>query len=147
MSTVIVTIGGTPTPGDLLMLSYSHPTRGGVSCLKYKVRYPVDEIVTDPATGAKSIKSTADTLESIVDGFMDEFSRGQEWPLPEFQFRKRSGTQFIVTQNNLTDSSFFTGIVFNWAIESADGISLTSAGPSGLPGGLLPTETMELEVL
>jgi hypothetical protein len=132
MSTIIVTIGGAPTPGDLLMLSYSSPTRGGVSCLKYKVRQPVDAIVEDPATGAKSVQTRGDTLESIVDGFIDEFNKGQEWPLPEFQFRKRNATQFVVTQNNLTDSSFFVGIEFKPAIEGA--------------GGAAPTETMELEV-
>jgi|SRR5208282_1088476 len=132
MSTVIVTIKGTATPGDLLMLSYSHPTRGGVSTLLYKVKQPVDSIEVDPATGNKVVKTVGDTVESIVDGLVAEFSRGQQWPLPEFEVTKRNAESLVVKQIN-APGTFFDGIAFKGNVEGA--------------GGADPTETMTLEVL
>ena len=131
MSTVIVTIKGTPTPGDLLMLSYSSPTRGGQSTLMVKVRPPTDTIVED-ASGNKTIQTTKQTIENLVDGFVDEFARGQQWPLPEFEVTKRNAESLVVKQQNAA-GSFFDGIVFKGFVEGA--------------GGAEPTETMELEVL
>jgi hypothetical protein len=132
MSTVIITVKGTPTPGDVLMLSYTHPIRGGASTLQYKVRQPVDFIEADPVTGVKQVKTVSDTITSIVDGFVAEFSRGQQWPLPEFEVTKRNDSSFVVKQQN-APGTFFDGIVFKTIIEGANGAP--------------PTETMEIEVL
>jgi hypothetical protein len=130
MSTVIVTIGGTLTPGDLLMLSYSTP-RGGLSTLKYRVRLSTDSIVTDPATGAKSVHTTGDTIANVVNGFVEEFERGQEWPLSEFEVTKRSDTSFVVKQKNV--ENFFANLTFMGYVQGMNGMA--------------PTETVELEVL
>lgn len=87
MKTLRVKIGGTATPGDILVINYFHrKARGGNSGLVYKVGPPRDEIVTDPKTGAKSVLTHAETPASMAVGLYNEFAKGQQWPPDEFEF-------------------------------------------------------------
>lgn len=111
MKTLIVSVGGTPTPGDLVMLMYTHPSRGGCSALKYKVKQPVDTIETD-AKGAKKVVAKSDTAADVVAGLLNELNCGQAWPLGEFQGASREdATSFIVKCSDLlSDVQFSTEI-------------------------------------
>jgi hypothetical protein len=118
MKTIIATIGGTPTPGDLLVIEYSHPTRGGVSAVKTKVREPVDEIVTDPATGAKSVNTTADTIKAITERLAGEVNGMREWAADEFRAKLRTMDSFIVNCSDAVSDVVFKAYVEGAATET-----------------------------
>jgi len=125
MKTLIVTLGGACTVGDLLIIEYSHP-RGGVSAIKAQVREPKDEIVENPVSGMKSVKTTGDTLATLVQQFLDDISRGQSWPGEEFKGAAREGkpNSFAVKC-----SDYVSDVIFKAYVQGAE------------------TETIEIEVL
>ena len=126
MRTILVTIAGTLTPGDLLMLNYSHKSGGGVSTIKYRVRPPVDEIVTDPATGAKTVQTLPDSIPNAIKGLLDELNRGQSWPNEEFQGSLKDDSTLVI---KCKDDHEHAQNVFTAEVEGAK------------------TETIELQVL
>lgn len=129
MKTLIVTIGGPLTPGDQLFLEYTHPQRGGTSTLKVKVLAPVDEIVDDGG-GTKRVSSTADSIASIIQRFLDQMAQGQAWPPSEFVASGKDSTSFVV---KCRGEHGFADIAFK---VFAEGV-----------GGKPATETIGLQVL
>jgi hypothetical protein len=116
MKTLFVTVGGTMTPGDLLMIRYVHRTLGGVSALKYRVPPPVDSIEQD-AKGNKKVVTKSATPADAVKAFLDELNCGQSWPLNQFQgVARENGTQLMVKCN---DENSFADIVFEVEVEGA----------------------------
>jgi hypothetical protein len=127
MKTLLVALGGTLTVGDLLIIEYSHPVRGGNSAIKATVRPPKDEIVTDPVTGAKSVRTSGETLASLARQFVDDVNAMKSWASDEFRASLRdggNGASFVI---KCTDA--VSDVVFKSYVEGAG------------------TETIEIEVL
>jgi hypothetical protein len=125
MATIIATIGGTPTPGNLLMISFSpppHPRGSGVSTLKYRIPQPVDTIVTDPETGAKTVKSSGNAISDAVEGLYNEFWKGYEWPLSAFDVTKRGDNGLVIKQTDMRDN--LSNLSFRSEVEGTNGRSI-----------------------
>lgn len=120
MKTLLATIGGTLTAGDLMMISYTHPQRGGESTIKFKVPPAVDTIDTDPTTGEKTVKSVAPSLSDVVQGFLDELGRGQAWPSGEFEGVRKDDTSLAIKCSDAVSD-----VEFSAQIEGASSATIT----------------------
>jgi hypothetical protein len=121
MKTLIVTLGGTLTVGDLLVLEYKHPTRGGNSAVKALVREPKDEIITDPVTKAKTVKTTGETIESLVRQLVDDINGMRSW-LADFRavVRDSNPKSLVIRVPDLVEDVIFNGFVEGAATETME---------------------------
>lgn len=125
MKAISVKIGGTATPGDILIIAYSKKTKrgSGVSGLRYVVKSPRDEIVAD-TNGKKSVLTHEETPATIAQGFYDTFYVGHNWPLEEFDFAidpHHPDTVIIKAKENYE----FAGVDYSVEVHGAETETMT----------------------
>jgi len=109
MRTAIFTFGGTATPGDLLMLSYS-AARGGRSTVKV--------VIGAPAGGDRNEKGwkMVTTIEEVVPAFVAEINgASSEWSPGYGDFKASGkGDRLMVMCSTLMDD-----VKFSYDVEGA----------------------------
>lgn len=120
MRTVMFHFAGEPAPGDLIMLSYSHPVRGGRSTAKYTAKggSGYDEIVYDesvpPVASVRHVSHAPDDLNAIVAALATEIMGVQsEWSPGAGDFKASAkGARLVVMCSDL-----LSDVEFSFAVE------------------------------